>query len=159
MQLELSEIEPATCTATRAVTLYLFCDTILLAERVSSGLRFLTWTSVLDMSLTSVGHQSRLHSVTISHGAHASILENVSGLYFRYIGEQEDCNEYWTERTMRQYTVHNDAQGRQFNALFYDNWAALRMKGWSPGGWYACFFTDHQSISQQLQNLCSNLQQ
>ncbi|KAI9595172.1 hypothetical protein BDF19DRAFT_465695 [Syncephalis fuscata] len=109
-QLELSEIEPATFTATRAVTLFLFCDTVLLAERVSSGLRFLTWTSVLDLSFTSVEYQS-----------------NMTGFYLQYNGSKQDCNGYWNERTVRQYSLHKESDGLKFRSLFYDNLASMKM--------------------------------
>ncbi|KAI8058276.1 hypothetical protein BDF22DRAFT_664766 [Syncephalis plumigaleata] len=110
-QMEVSEIEPATFAATRPITLFLFCDTLLFAERTSSGLRFLAWTSILDLSLTSVGKQN-----------------NSSGFYLRYDANDTDADGYWSERTIRQYSAHSEFEGQQFRMIFYDNWAALRMK-------------------------------
>ncbi|RKP23819.1 hypothetical protein SYNPS1DRAFT_24101 [Syncephalis pseudoplumigaleata] len=110
-QLEVSEIEPATFAATRAVTLFLFCDTVLFAERTSSGLRSLAWTSVLDLALTGVGEQV-----------------SSSGFLLRYGGSDTSAGGYWGERVVRQYAAHSEQEGARFRMLFYDTWAALRMK-------------------------------
>jgi hypothetical protein len=54
---------------------------------------------------------------------------NSAGFYLRYGANNRDADGYWSERAVRQYSAHSESEGQQFNTLFYDNWAALRMKG------------------------------
>jgi hypothetical protein len=59
-------VEPATLHVCRAMTLFLFSDTILLAEHVASSLRFVTWVSVLDVEYYSTEERCKsMHGVML----------------------------------------------------------------------------------------------